>query len=197
MSAFRTVASQHAYRGFSSVRVDVLRGPDGEFTREVVEHPDAVAVVAVDAQGRVALVRQHRQPLGAELLEVPAGTLDVDGEAPERAAHRELAEETGLAAGTLVGLGAMWNSAGWSDERTTLYLATDLREVARPDGFALADEEAEMVVEWQPLEALVAAALDGRLEDAKTVVGILRADAALRGGAPGAGADGAGRDRTG
>ena len=202
MSAFHTVASQHAYRGFSSVRLDVLRGPDGEFTREVVEHPDAVAVVAVDDQGRVALVRQHRQPLGADLLEIPAGTLDVDGEEPEGAAHRELAEETGLAAGTLVGLGAMWNSAGWSDERTTLYLATDLREAERPEGFAPSDEEAVMVVEWEPLGVLVAAALDGTLEDAKTVVGVLRAHAALREGAGaaaagGAGTDGAGRDRSG
>ena len=179
MSGFLPVSSRHEYRGFSSVRIDLIAGPTGEFTREVVEHPDAVAVVALDADRRVALVRQYRHPLGTTLLELPAGTLDVAGESPTEAAHRELAEEVGLAADELVELGTMWNSAGWSDERTTLFLASRTHPVPRPDGFHAEDEEATMSLEWHDLDVLVRAALDGTLEDAKTVVGVLRARAAL------------------
>jgi 8-oxo-dGDP phosphatase len=181
VSDFRTLGSRHAYRGFSSVRIDRLAGPSGEFSREVVEHPDAVAVVAIDAQGRVALVRQYRHPLGTDLLELPAGTLDVAGESPVDAAHRELAEEVGVAADVLLPLGSVWNSAGWSDERTLLFLGTSARPTARPDGFRAEDEEAAMAIEWHDLDELVAAALAGDLEDAKTVIGVLRARAALDG----------------
>ena len=179
MSGFRVIASSHPYRGFSAVRVDVLEGPDGTFTREVVEHPDAVAIVALDAAGRVALVRQHRQPIGRDLLELPAGTMDVDGEAPEAAALRELAEEVGLAADVLEPLGTIVNSAGWSDECTILFLAQHTYAVAPPTGFVAADEEAVMTVEWRDLDAVVDDALAGAIEDAKTIIGVLRARAAL------------------
>jgi 8-oxo-dGDP phosphatase len=182
VSTFRTVASTPRYQGFSAVRVDVVEGPSGRFTREIVEHPDAIAIVALDDAGRVALVRQYRHPLGTELLELPAGTLDVAGESPEDAAHRELAEEVGLATDDLIALGGLWNSAGWSDERTELFLARRTRPAPAPAGFAAADEEAVMTVEWRPLDALVRAALDGELEDAKTVVGVLRARAVLDAG---------------
>ena len=181
MSAFRTVASSHAYRGLSSVRIDVLEGPDGSFRREVVEHPDAVAVVALDDQQRVALVHQYRHPLNGSLLELPAGKLDVQGEAPSEAAHRELAEEVGLAPEQLIDLGSVWNSAGWSDERTHLFLAPRTRTVPRPEGFVATHEEAEMRVVWEPLDRLVTAALDGTLTDAKTIIGVLRANARLHG----------------
>jgi 8-oxo-dGDP phosphatase len=183
VSDFGTVASRHEYLGFSSVRIDVVAGPRGQFTREVVEHPDAVAIVALDHEGRVALVRQYRHPLGHELLEIPAGTLDVDGESAEAAAHRELAEEVGLAADRLVPLGRIWNSAGWSDERTMLFLAPTTRHVPRPEGFTAEDEEATMGLEWWPLDELVAAVLRGDIEDAKTAIGVLRAHAALDAGA--------------
>jgi 8-oxo-dGTP pyrophosphatase MutT (NUDIX family) len=182
VSTFRTVASSHHYRGFSSVRVDVLHGPAGTFTREVVEHPDAVAVVALDDALRVALVLQYRHPLGAALLELPAGTLDIAGEDTIAAAHRELAEEVGLAAEELVPLGVVWNSAGWSDERTHLFLARRTAPTSRPAGFEAVDEEADMTVLWRPLDDLVRAALTGELTDAKTVVGVLRADAVIRRG---------------
>ena len=182
MSVFQTITSSHHYRGFSSVRIDLLRGPDGEFSREVVEHPDAVAVVALDDADRVALVLQYRHPLGEPLLEIPAGTLDVPDEDPVEAAHRELAEEVGLASDDLVALGTVWNSAGWSDERTHLFLARRTFPTSRPDGFEAVDEEAVMSVVWLPLDDLVRDALGGDLTDAKTVVGVLRASAALRGG---------------
>lgn len=182
MSTFRTVASTHHYQGFSSVRVDDLVGPSGRFTREVVEHPDAVAIVALDDAGRVALVRQYRHPLGTALLEIPAGTLDVEGESPADAAVRELAEEVGLATDGLVALGGLWNSAGWSDERTELFLARRTWPAPAPEGFEAIDEEAVMTIEWRALDVLVRAALDGELEDAKTVVGVLRARAVLDAG---------------
>jgi len=182
MNDFRTVGSSHLYRGFSSVRIDLLDGPTGRFSREVVEHPDAVAVVALDADHRVALVHQYRHPLGEALLEIPAGTLDVVGEAPVAAAQRELAEEAGLRCDAMRPLGIIWNSAGWSDERTHLFLAADCTPAARPDGFVATDEEAAMRVEWRPLADLVPDALDGTLTDAKTVIGLLRADAVVRRG---------------
>ena len=181
MSDFRTVGSTHHYRGFSSVRVDVLEGPDGRFSREVVEHPDAVAVVALDESDRVALVLQYRHPIGDSLLELPAGTLDLDGEDVVTAARRELAEEVGLAATELIPLGAIWNSVGWSDERTHLFLAPRTVSTERPAGFRAVDEEAAMRLVWRPLEELVREALSGGLSDAKTVIGVLRADAVLRG----------------
>jgi 8-oxo-dGDP phosphatase len=177
---FRTLASRHVHRGSSSVRIDLVAGPDGQFEREVVEHPDAVAIVALDAQGRVALVCQHRQPLGGELLELPAGTLDVEGEAPVVAARRELAEEAGVAAGRLTPLGTLWNSAGWSDERTFLFLAQRLSD-APASSFTAQDEEAHLSVRWVPLATAVTQALAGALTDAKTVIGLLRAHAVLTG----------------
>ncbi len=181
MSEFRTLASRHAYRGFSSVRIDtVMSVSDGRtFTREVIEHADAVAIVALDAERRVALLEQFRQPLDAMLIEIPAGTLDRVDEDPVAAAHRELAEEIGFAAARLLPLGTLWNSAGWSDERTSLFLALDLRPVARPEGFVLEDEEAAMTLSWRPLEEVARAALNGHLTDAKTVVGVLRAQHVL------------------
>jgi 8-oxo-dGTP pyrophosphatase MutT (NUDIX family) len=183
--AFAVVGSRHLLHARSSVRLDTLEGPDGAtFEREVVEHDDAVAVVAVDADGRVALVRQYRHPTGAYLLEIPAGTLDVPGEPVEAAALRELAEEAGLAADELRPLGRVWNSAGWSDEATTLLLATGLRPVPPPAGYVPRAEEAVIEVTWRPLDELVHEALDGTLTDAKTIVGVLRAAAALDVGGP-------------
>lgn len=188
----RVTASRHLLHARSSVRLDTLVDPEGSaFEREVVEHDDAVAVVAVDREGRVALVHQYRHPTGGHLLEIPAGTLDVPGESVEAAAHRELAEETGLAAGTLRPLGRVWNSAGWSDETTTLLLATDLRPVPPPEGFVPRAEEAAMEVIRRPLAELVAEALDGTLTDAKTVIGVLRAAAVLGVAAGPGGTDGA------
>jgi 8-oxo-dGTP pyrophosphatase MutT (NUDIX family) len=179
---YEVVTSRRAYSGFSSVRIDGLVGPGGErFEREVVEHPDAVAVVAIDDERRVVLVRQYRHPLRTSLLELPAGTLDVDGESALDAARRELAEEVGLAAGHWQALGALWNSAGWSDERTWLFLATGVEAVARPHGFVAEGEEADLAIERIALDELLGMCADGRVDDAKTVVGVLRASTHLPG----------------
>lgn len=161
--------------GFSQLRIDTVRTPDGEIIeREVIGHLDAVAVVPVDRDGTVVLVRQYRHAVGQRLLEIPAGLLDVDAEAPAAAAHRELAEEVGLAAGRLEYLTRFHNSAGWSDERTTIYLGQDLSD-AVADGFVAEHEEADMEIVRMPLDELVAMASAGDLSDAKTVVGVLLA----------------------
>ncbi|HUD68955.1 MAG TPA: NUDIX hydrolase [Acidimicrobiales bacterium] len=143
---------------------------DGEtFTREVVRHRGAVAVLAYDGRD-VVLVRQWRAPLAQAILEIPAGTCDVDGEDLEATAHRELEEEAGLRAGSLERLGTFWNSPGWSDQATVIFLATKLTEVPRrPDG----PEERALDVVRLPLGD--ARALIGGTEpcDSSTAIAIL------------------------
>lgn len=133
--------------------------------KEIVAHPGSVAVVAVDREGRVVLVRQHREPARATLLELAAGTLD-PGETPFETARRELREETGLHGGRWRELAAFWTSPGFVRERMTLFAAEELEEgEAEPRG----DEDVELV-RW-PL-AEVRARL-GELDDAKTLAGLL------------------------
>lgn len=176
MTWFEVVESRVEYRGFSTVRTDVVAMPDGSRSeREVVEHLSAVAVVPVMDDDTVVLLRQYRHPVGRYLLEIPAGILDVDGEAEADAAHRELVEETGLRAGRLDHLTTFHNSAGWTDERTTVYLGRDLAEAPQPDDFEPAAEEADMEVVRLPLAAAVEAVRAGEITDAKTVVGLLLA----------------------
>jgi 8-oxo-dGDP phosphatase len=160
----------------SSIRVDRVRMPDGSTAdREIVEHPSAVAVVAVDADARVVLLRQYRHPVGDLVLELPAGKLDDEGESPAETAHRELAEEVGLAADELTELVTFHNSSGWTDEETTVYLARGLREVGAPQGFSAHGEEAHMEVLRLPLEQALARARNGEIRDAKTLIGLLLA----------------------
>jgi ADP-ribose pyrophosphatase len=137
----------------------------GEHEREIVEHPGAVAVVAVDREGMVALVRQRREAARKELLELPAGTLE-EGEQPLESARRELAEETGLTGGTWRELAAFYTTPGFCRERMYLFTAEDVEHgSASPE----ADEELELV-RWRVddiAERLV------EIEDAKTLVGLL------------------------
>ena len=150
--------------------------PDGRLAqREIVEQTPSVAVVPLDGQGRVTLVRQYRHAIGERMLEVPAGKLDVDGEEPAAAARRELAEETGLAADQWQLLITFHNSAGWTNEATLLYLATGLHETGSPDGFQAQHEEAEIEVVRVSLHQAVAMIRRGELTDAKTVIGVLLA----------------------
>jgi ADP-ribose pyrophosphatase len=133
--------------------------------REIVEHPGAVAVVAVDAEDRVVLVRQFRAAARAEVLELPAGTLDED-EGPLDCARRELREETGLHGGRWTELTSFWSTPGFCRERVTLFLAEGLEE---GDASPAADEELEVI--RRPV-AEVSGAFD-EIEDAKTLVGLL------------------------
>lgn len=175
--SFEIESSEVVYDGqLSRIRVDEVRMPDGDVaSREVVEHPDAVAVVAVDGEGQVVLLRQYRHPIRSEELEIPAGKLDEAGEGRDEAARRELAEEVGLAADTLVELVTFHNSSGWTDETTTVYLATDVFPVDAPAGFTPHAEEADMEIVRLPLAEAVARTHRGEIPDAKTVIGLLLA----------------------
>ena len=148
-------------------RVEVPGGNQAE--REVVEHPGGVGIVPVDGEGRVTLVRQYRYPLGKTVLEIPAGKRD-KGEHHRVTAQRELSEEVGAAAGKLTYLGYVYASPGFCDEAIHLYLAEELTF-----GDAHPDEDEFLERERVPFAKAVEMALDGTLDDAKTVAGILRA----------------------
>ena len=158
-----------------------------------------MAIVAIDGDDRVALVRQWRLPADAALLEIPAGGLDIgpDGakEDPELAARRELEEETGLRAGTWRKLAAFYSAPGFTDELMHLFLATDLAP-ASPDGRLGPDEDERLILEWRPWQAAVAAVERGEIRDAKSIVGLfwlerLRLRRTADGTEPSAAADGA------
>jgi len=179
---FVTLSTETVWTGR---RVSLERGrfgsPDGEeFEREYTRHPGAVGVIAVDDDERVVLVRQFRGPMGRTVLEMPAGTCDVDGEGPEATARRELAEEVGLVASRWQELAPLPVSPGVTDQVTRVYLATGLESCeTERDG----PEERAMTLEVVPLAGVVAMAANGELIDAPTLAGValaLRALAARR-----------------
>jgi 8-oxo-dGDP phosphatase len=166
--------------GVWSVRTDeVDLGPQGIVERDVVVHPGAVAVVAVDDHGRLVLVQQYRHPVEAVLWELPAGMLDVAGEPMHVTAARELAEEAGLAADRWATLIDLYLTPGGSSERMRILLAEGLHDGARPEGYAAAHKEAELVVERVPLPEVLAAVHAGQVHNAALVVGALAVQAAL------------------
>jgi 8-oxo-dGTP pyrophosphatase MutT (NUDIX family) len=179
--AFQVLGEEKLYVGslVSLARLSI-EAPGGEtFEREVVQHPGAVVVVAV-ADGSVFLVRQYRAAVGACLLELPAGKRDVLGEPPELTARRELEEEVGMRAGHIEELVQFYNSPGFCDEHTYLYLATDLVSgESSPQGV----EEGLMTIERVPLDAAMGMVASGEIIDAKTIVGLCLAQGALGGSA--------------
>jgi len=148
-------------------RVVLVNGK--EAGRDVVVHPGAVAVVAVTPENKIVLVRQYRHPVGEALLEIPAGKLD-KGEDPEHCARRELEEETGYLAGRLKQLTAIYTTPGFCNEKITIYLATELAKTAQH----LDDDEFlnREYCTFQEAQQMVA---DGRIHDAKSIVGLLMA----------------------
>lgn len=145
--------------------VDVTLERWGDHEREIVEHPGAVAIVAVDGEGRVVLVRQLREAARRTLLELPAGTRE-EGEEPEATARRELEEETGLRGGAWREAATFYTTPGFCRERMHLFIAEGVEEgEARP----AADEQME-VVRWRPDEIEAGLA---EIEDAKTLAGLL------------------------
>jgi ADP-ribose pyrophosphatase len=182
---FRVLDSQTVYEGrVISLRRDTVSMPGGgESVREIVAHPGAVAVVALDDQDRVVLLRQYRHPVGRHLWELPAGLRDAAGEPPLRTAQRELAEEVQLAAARWSWLVSSYNSPGFSDELVEIYLAEDLSDAARPDGFVVEHEEADMTVERIPLAEAVQRVFDGDIRNSSAVAGVLAA-AQVRRGSP-------------
>jgi 8-oxo-dGTP pyrophosphatase MutT (NUDIX family) len=162
---------------------DEIRTPDGSTVkREYVRHPGAVAVIALDDQERVALVRQYRHPVRHRLVEPPAGLLDVDGEDYLVGVQRELAEEVDLAAGQWHVLVDLFSTPGILGESIRIYLARDLSPASAPDGFVREGEEADMDVVWASLSDLVDAVLAGQLHSPSLVSGVLAADASRQRG---------------
>ena len=155
-------SSREAFRG-RLIRVVVEDWPEGE--REIVRHPGAAAIVAFDGDD-VVLVRQLRQSIRAEMLEIPAGVLDVDGESPIDCAIRELREETGYVAANVVPLGAIHPSPGFSDERIDLFTGQATAESDHEEGID--------VVRMRFTDALRAVG-DGTITDGKTVAALLLA----------------------
>jgi ADP-ribose pyrophosphatase len=154
-----------------------FEAPDGTpFEREVVRHPGAVSVVPVLDDGHVVLVRQYRAALDRELLEIPAGKRDVPGEPPEETARRELVEEVGLEPGELRLLARFHNSVGFCDEESLVFLGTGLSDAAMErQGI----EEQYLEVVRLPLSSAPERIAAGEITDAKTVIGLTLALAAL------------------
>ena len=192
-SLFSVTSSQRVFDGaVTAVRIDDVVMPDGNTAkREVVEHDNAVAIVALESAGaragadpdadpNVILIEQYRHPLGRRLWELPAGLMDVDGEGAQQTAARELVEETGYAAANWSVLVDVAPSPGFSEELVRIFLATDLTQVGRPHPGD--HEEADLRVVLVPLSTAVQAVLDGRIVNGMAVSGILAAERTLREG---------------
>jgi ADP-ribose pyrophosphatase len=174
-AVFRPIGEKELYRGsLISVARGTFAGPDGSpFERDVVHHPGAVsAVPLVEPSNEVIMVRQYRAAVDRELLEIPAGKRDVAGEAPEVTAHRELIEEIGMRAGRLERLGEFFNSPGFSDEYSFVYLALDLEAT---ETSLQGVEEQHMTIERIPFDEVPALIRGGEIVDGKSIIGLMLA----------------------
>ncbi|UPL12534.1 MULTISPECIES: NUDIX domain-containing protein [Microbacterium] len=173
------LSSELVYEGrVWDVRSDRVRYGDGEIVRQYVAHPGAVAIVALDDEGRVLLIQQYRHPIRHRDWELPAGLLDVPGEDPAAAAQRELAEEADLVAAHWEPLVSSWTTPGGNDELIQLFLATGI--TAADAAHSREDEEADIRLAWVPLDDAVAAVLDGRMRNGILAIGVLAAAQRLR-----------------
>ncbi len=173
----RRVSSKLVYDGkLLKVRSDTVRLPDGGTAeREFIEHPGAVAVIALTGAGELVMERQYRYPLGRDMIEIPAGKID-PGEDPLATARRELKEETGYIAADWRHLATIHIAIGYSNERIEIYLAKDLRH----EGAKLDDEEF-LEVFTLPLATALAWVRDGKITDSKTIAGLFWAEKVLGG----------------
>jgi ADP-ribose pyrophosphatase len=176
-AGYSVVDSEMLYEGkVVSVRQDTVQMPDGSrAAREIVDHPGAVVIVAVEDDDRIVLVNQYRPALRMRLDELPAGLLDVDGEPPLEAAQRELAEEAELRAEDWHVLLDLHSSPGFSDEAVRVFLARGLSPAGRPADFVVEHEEAHMSVHRLDLDDAVHRVLAGSITNAAAVAGILAA----------------------
>jgi ADP-ribose pyrophosphatase len=174
---YEVVGSTERFHGaILRVVTDQVRMPDGKVVdRDVVHKFHAVGVVALDDQGRVALVHQYRHAVGAYLWELPAGLVDVDGEDDAQTALRELVEETDCSAGRVEHLLDLHLSPGFTSERIRLFLARDITEVAPEHRHLRVGEEADMQVRWVPLAEAVQMVRNGEITNAASVAGLLAA----------------------
>jgi ADP-ribose pyrophosphatase len=180
MEARPVLRSEVALKGlvWDVVRDRVDLGNAGQVTREYVHHPGAVAIAALDGQGRLCVIQQYRHPVRAFEWEIPAGLLDVDGEPPHRAAARELHEEADLVASTWHVLVDYLSSPGGLDEALRVYLARDLAQVPHAERHQRDGEELGMPLAWVPLEEVRDAVLAGRVQNSTLAVAALAALAA-------------------
>jgi ADP-ribose pyrophosphatase len=175
------LASDTLARGrLVTVRTDKVRMPGGNLAeRDVVLHPGAVAVLALDETGQVLLIRQYRHPVSKLLWEIPAGLRDVAGEPLLATAQRELLEEAGYRARTWRVLADYYSSPGFTNERLRIFLARDLELVpATERDFEPEDEETQLVLAWLPLDEAVGKVLAGDLHNSAAALGILAGYAA-------------------
>jgi 8-oxo-dGTP pyrophosphatase MutT (NUDIX family) len=173
--AYQVIGTETTYHGsVVTVRRDLVTMPGGAVVgRDVVAHPGAVGVVALDESDRVMMLRQYRHPVGRELWELPAGLLDVAGEPASVAAARELAEEAALTAKRWDVLVDVYSSPGMTDEAYRVFLARDIAEVPVGERFVGHDEEADMKHAWVDLDDAVARVMAGHVVNAMAVIGIL------------------------
>lgn len=159
---------------YLSLAIDTIVDPAGEQHPRVVARPNgAVGVLALDDKDRILLVEQYRHPVRQRMIELPAGTLDIDGEAPLAAAQRELAEEADIVAQDWSSLLSLKATPGYSTEGWQVYRAETLSAVPAAERTERMAEEADMVQWWIAFDAAVDAALDGRISDSMTVAAIL------------------------
>lgn len=167
---------------FVSLRIDTIMTPsDDELHRTVLEHNGAVGVLAIDDDDRVMVVDQYRHAVGRRLFELPAGILDAPGEAPVAAAARELSEEADLVADEWAPLLTMYATPGCSTEHWQVFVARQLSATPTESRLVREGEEADMRQLWIPLSDLVAAVLEGRINDSMTVSAVLAAELLRRG----------------
>ena len=177
----RLLSSEKVYQGriWDVVSDSFQLSDDGEpLVRDYIDHPGAVAVLPMNDDGEILLIKQYRHPVGMALWEIPAGLLDVEGEDFVAGAARELAEEADLVAARWNVLADFFNSPGSSSEAIRIYLARGLSDVPGHELHERTDEEAEIELHWIPLDDAVRAVLEGRLHNPSAVVGILAAAAA-------------------
>ncbi|HCM17742.1 MAG TPA: ADP-ribose pyrophosphatase [Firmicutes bacterium] len=168
------IGSEYFFHGMINMRLDQVRTPNGSIAQRVVaEHPGAAAIVTVNQDGRLVLVRQYRHPIGRELLEIPAGKLD-GGEPPEQCAARELSEETGLQPIELLELGKIVTAPGFCNEGITLFFA---RGVPQQGAKASQDADEFIEIELLEVEQAFSAITQGQIIDAKTICGLMMARA--------------------
>lgn len=192
--AFPVRSSTDLHQGrVLAVRADDVEMPGGRVAvREVLEHPGAVAIAALDQDGRLMMIHQYRHPVGRRLWELPAGLLDVDGEDALRTAQRELTEEVGLSAADWSVLIDLVPSPGFSDEAVRVFLARDVSEVGRPP-LEADDEERDLVTRWVSLPVAVRMVLDGKIVNGVSAAAVLAAH--VLAGGPGRPADAPWPDR--
>lgn len=166
----KTLSSRIAYRGRAvNLRIDTVQMPDGrQTTREIVEHADCIAVVAVDAKDNILLVKQYRKAVEKELLEIPAGGIE-PGEDPVTAVQREMREETGFLPHKIESLGGFYSTPGYTTEYLYLFLATELTPMPLN-----AEDTAEIKLVPVPKNRIPDMIVSGEICDSKSIAGLLR-----------------------